>query len=101
MKKAILFLSIILGLYLTGCCPVLAGSVAGGAFYKSTKTKTQKKEFTESFREINMERESRGLKPLDWCSECYKFDPGWARQQKPCIEKIERYEEGDKSALDI
>jgi hypothetical protein len=39
------------------------------------------------------------LKPLDWCSEAYKFDKGWATENVECGQRVAAYEAGEKSAL--
>lgn len=80
---------------LSGCAPVLIGAIA----YHSTKSSEQKKAFIEELRKRNFEREQAGLAPLDWCSEAYRFDKGWAAEDKLCKDRIDRYEAGDASAL--
>jgi hypothetical protein len=50
--------------------------------------------------QTNADRESKGLKPLDWCSEAYRFDKGWAFEDVNCRARIQRYEKGDATALD-
>ncbi len=80
-----------------GCMPVLIG----GAFYKGSKTKGQRQEFTSQFQRTNMEREEKHLKPLDWCSETYKFDSKWAAKDKICAKRIKAYQDGDSTALDM
>lgn len=89
--------SLALALFTSACLPV----VAGGLIYKSTKSGQQKQEFMEAFQRTNMEREARGLEPLDWCSEAYRFDKGWATEDDECAERIRRYEAGDRTALDL
>lgn len=88
---------LLLLLVFTGCAAVLVG----GLFYKSAKSNAEKREFTTWFQRTNLEREQADLRPLDWCSETYKFDPGWAIERPACKERIERYENGDTSALDM
>ncbi|MBX7149966.1 hypothetical protein K1X76_12930 [bacterium] len=86
------------------CCVILhncAAALVGGAFYKSSKTKEQRQEFMTSFQKTNSERQAAGFKPLDWCSEVYKFDPGWANNDPQCNARIKAYEKGDKNALSI
>ena len=48
----------------------------------------------------NTDRESKGLPPLDWCSEAYHFDKGWAMEDSQCAMRIKAYEGGDAHALD-
>ena len=60
----------------TACLPVLVG----GLILKSSKSKAEKREFITQLQNTNMERERQGLKPLDVCSEKYKFDQGWAER---------------------
>jgi hypothetical protein len=83
-------------LWLSGCVPVLVG----GLIYKSSKSSGQKQEFMSHLQQTNADRESKGLKPLDWCSEAYRFDKGWAFEDVNCRARIQRYEKGDATALD-
>lgn len=80
----------------SGCLPVLVG----GLIYKSSKSSGQKQEFMSQLQRTNADRESKGLKPLDWCSEAYRFDKGWAWEDPNCKARIQRYEKGETSALD-
>jgi hypothetical protein len=82
-------------LVLNGC----AAALVGGAIYHSSQTNAQRAAFTSDFQKNNLERESKRLKPLDWCTEAYKFDAGWAKDKPECSERIKRYESGDRSAL--
>lgn len=84
-------------LLLNGC----AAALVGGAFYKGSKTKGQRQEFMTQLQKTNMEREYKGLKPLDWCSEAYRFDKGYADNDADCSKRIKAYEKGDKTALDM
>lgn len=95
-KKLVVFVALLLCLS-TGCAAVLVG----GAFYKGAKTKGQRQEFMTQFQKTNMEREKAGLKTLDWCSEAYKFDEGWANNDKVCTARIAAYKKGDKTALEM
>ncbi len=76
-----------------------AAALVGGAFYKSSKTKGQRQEFMAQFQKNNMERETKGLQPLDWCSEAYRFDRKYANNDKNCAKRIKSYEAGGKSSL--
>jgi hypothetical protein len=82
---------------LSGC----AAALVGGAIYHSSQTNSQRAAFTSDFQKNNLERESKRLKPLDWCTEAYKFDSSWAKDKPECTARIQRYENGDKSALSI
>ena len=82
---------------LAGCVPVLVG----GLFYKSVKSNEEKAAFTTNLQKTNTDREKSGLAPLDWCSEAYKFDKGWAVENPECAKRVERYEKGDKAALNV
>ncbi len=82
---------------LNGCVAALIGGVA----YKSSKTKGQRQEFMTEFQKTNTERELKGLQPIDWCSEAYKFDEGWANNDKVCAKRIKAYKSGDMAALDM
>lgn len=95
MKRLILF--IVAPLLFSSCVAALIG---GGA-YKSAKTKEQRQQFTSEFQKTNMEREVRGLAPLDWCSEAYKFDEGYANNDKQCAKRINAYKKGDTNALNM
>lgn len=79
------------------CVPVLVG----GLILKSSKSNEQKREFMTWLQRTNLEREQAGLKPLDVCSEKYKFDAGWAAEEPNCLERIKKYQGGDLSALDM
>lgn len=81
---------------LGGCLPVLVG----GLIIKSSKTRGQKQEFMNQLQRTNADRETHGLQPLDWCSEAYHFDKGWAMQDVGCSTRIKAYEAGDVHALD-
>ena len=93
MAAACLVLSGSLGLI--GCVPVLIG----GLIYKSTKTDEEKNTFMTNFQRNNTEREKAHLAPLDWCSEAYKFDKGWATENAECAARVKQYEAGNASAL--
>lgn len=81
----------------SACVPVLVG----GLILKSSKSNAEKRQFITQLQNTNMERERLGLRPLDVCSEKYKFDPGWAAEDPVCLERIRRYQNGDHSALDM
>ena len=95
MKKIVTI--IVLCLFTNAC----AAALVAGAFYKSSKTKGQRQQFMVEFNKTNMEREQKGLKPLDWCSEAYKFDKGWADNNKECANRIKAYESGNQKALKL
>ena len=94
MKRAnslLLVLAIVAG----GCAPVLVA----GLIAHSSSTKNQKKEFIANFERNNTEREKAGLVPQDFCSEAFRFDPGWAASLPECSRRVRRYEAGDTTAL--
>jgi hypothetical protein len=93
-KLAALALALVV---LNGCAAVLVG----GLIYDHTRSREEKKQFTEDFRKENLEREKAGLAKLDWCSEVYKYSRSWAMEQTGCAERIRRYEAGDKEALTV
>lgn len=93
MKRSTMALAILLT---TGCIPVIAGAL----IVKSSKTKGQKQEFMSQLQHTNMQREEKGLRPLDWCSEAYRYDKGWATNDSACAKRVEAYEGGDNAALD-
>jgi hypothetical protein len=59
----------------------------------------EKAAFVTNLQKTNLEREKAHLKPLDWCSEAYKFDKGWATENTECGQRVAAYEAGDKTAL--
>jgi hypothetical protein len=81
----------------TACLPVLVG----GLILKSSKSNAEKREFITRLQNTNMDRERLALKPLDVCSEKYKFDAGWAAEDPVCLKRIKQYQAGDHSALDM
>lgn len=64
----------------SSCVPTLIGAVA----YSGVKSDQEKQRFMDSLRQTNLDRESKGLKPLDWCDEAYRFDRSWAMKDKEC-----------------
>jgi len=93
--KIFISLLVIIVLLNSGC----AAALVGGLLYKSSKSKQAKQEFMSNLQQTNLEREKAGLEPLDICTEKYYFDKGWADDDKPCEERIIRYEAGDTTAL--
>jgi hypothetical protein len=93
MKRSTIVLALLLS---TGCIPVIAGAL----IVKSSKSKGQKQEFMSQLQHTNMQREEKGLQPLDWCSEAYRFDKGWAMNDSGCATRVAAYEGGDNAALD-
>jgi hypothetical protein len=93
MKRLLLVLA--LALSSANCIPVIAGAL----IVKSSKSKGQKQEFMNQLQRTNADRESKGLQPLDWCSEAYRFDKGWAQEDAGCKTRIAAYEKGDTKAL--
>lgn len=89
-------MSAALSLGISGCVPVLVG----GLIYKSVKSNEEKATFTTNLQKTNTEREKAKLKPLDWCSETYKFDKGWATENPQCAARVTAYEAGDTAALE-
>ena len=84
-----------IGLVVSGC----AAALVGGAIYHSSQTNSQRAAFTSDFQKTNLERDRARLKPLDWCTEAYKLDAGWAKEKQECSDRVNRYESGDRSAL--
>lgn len=93
----ILGVALTLTLLAPACLPVMVG----GLIMQSSRSNAEKREFISRLQATNMERERAGLKPLDVCSEKYKFDPGWAAEEPTCLERIQRYRAGDQAALDL
>ena len=96
MRRSSVLGVLLVALSMSACLPVLVG----GMFYKSSKSAGQKQEFMGQLQRTNADREAKGLRPLDWCSEAYRFDKGWAFEDTNCRARIERYEKGDTTALD-
>jgi hypothetical protein len=96
MQRRQLATAVLLSVFLGGCLPVLVG----GLIYRSSTSRGQKQEFMAQLQRTNVDREARGLRPLDWCSEAYRFDKGWAWEDTNCRSRIVRYEQGDAAALD-
>lgn len=88
--------AVLLVLCTAGCLPVLVGTLV----VKSSKSKGQKQEFMSRLQTNNADRESKGLAPLEWCGEAYRFDKGWAMEDPGCATRIKSYEAGDLHALD-
>ena len=84
-----------LGVCLSGC----AAALVGGLIYKSSKSNEEKAAFVTNLQKTNLEREKAHLQPLDWCSEAYKFDKGWATENTECGQRVAAHEAGDKTAL--
>src|SRR5713101_3233644 len=92
MKRLALLSLLALGL--SGCA-----AAAVVALVDADKGDKAKKQFTERFEVTNAARQREGLPPLDLCSEMYWFDKGWSRKSKKCVPRINRYENGDSTAL--
>jgi len=56
-------------------------------------------QFTENLKSTNSQRAAQGLPALDFCSEAYWHDHGWAQKQSECAPRIRRFEAGDSTAL--
>jgi len=85
VKVTILTIGLIVLILLNSCAAVLVG----GLIWKSSKSHSEKAEFLEQLRTINLEREKAGLEPLDECIQMYHFDPGWAERNAHCRNKID------------
>lgn len=94
MKRLVVLVPV-LAVALGGC----AAALVGGLLYKSTKSNEEKAAFTTNLQRTNLEREKARLQPLDWCSEVYKFDKGWAQERPDCAARIQAFENGDARAL--
>lgn len=82
-------------LFLNGC----AAAVVGGMVSHSINSKARY-EFQYRYDERNERRAADSLAALDFCSECYWFDRGWANENAACAKRIRRFERGDSTALD-
>ena len=94
-----IFLCILICLFTSSCLPLVGVGVGAIASKHSSDSKNTQQAFSTNFQNINTERESHGLKPLDWCSEAYRFDKGWAKNDVGCAIKIKAYEAGNLTAL--
>lgn len=77
-----------------------AGIVAGALIAEGSAHRGQKQRFLSELQATNTQREKDGMKPLDFCSQCYWFDKGWAMEDPICAKRIRRYQAGDSTALD-
>jgi hypothetical protein len=85
---------LLLPFVLNGCAAVLVG----GLIYHDSKTRDQRLAFTQDFQKQNIEREKAGLKPMDWCSELYKFDQSWYAEDANCKAAADKTKATDKPA---
>ena len=83
-------------LSLSGCSVALLA----GPLNRKAKSDGEKASFDASLVRINADRAKAHQPPLDWCSETYKWDPGWAMDNAECAKRVERFEAGDRTALD-
>lgn len=81
MKRMISLVSIAVTFPALGGCA--AAAIGGGAYYFAEK-REQRREFISSFQKTNIERESNGLEPLDFCTEFRRFDPDMAEDEPEC-----------------
>ena len=98
MRIAPLLLTALLPLTSSGCIAVMAGAVLAA---DADSRRNNREAFTSNFHRTNLDRESVGLAPLDWCSTVYTFDRGWSLDMPVCADRVYAYEDGDKSALDL
>ncbi len=70
---------------LTGCLPVLIGSMA----YSGAQGDATRQKWLEEFNKMNFEREKAGLKPLDYCTEARRFDTKMADTDPMCAKLAE------------
>ncbi len=71
--------------------------MVGAVAYSSVKTSSQRREFVRDFHANSALRQQAGLPPLDICTEKYKFDKYWARQDPECKEKIKEFDKDEKA----
>lgn len=94
LKSLALTITAISALFaLSGCIPVMVGAIA----YSSAKTGEQRREFIRDYHTNNTLREQAGLEPLDLCTEKYKFDKYWARQDPECKEKVKEFDKDEQT----
>jgi hypothetical protein len=84
-----------LALTLHGCAPIIAGSLIQASATNNAKHSA----FVNSFNQVNATRQAAGLIPLDFCSEAYWHDKGWARKRDECAGRVMQYEAGLTAAL--
>ena len=75
-----LFIAVFVVALLQGCA---AAAVGGAAYYYSDK-REQRQEFLNNFQNRNLEREEKGLEPLDFCTELRRFDTGMWEDEAEC-----------------
>lgn len=81
------------GLVSSGCIPALVAATA----YSSVKTSSEHRKFIRDFHASNALRQETGLPPLDLCTEKYKFDKYWARQDPECKETVKKLDKDEKA----
>jgi len=84
-------LLVFLCIWAYGCIPTI-----GAVVQHSVNTKRERRAFVENFHITNILRHEAGLPPLDLCTEKYKFDKYWARQDPECKDKIKEFDKGEK-----
>jgi hypothetical protein len=82
----------LLALLLSGCTTagyIAATAITGFVAVTHVKGTEARKDFIAEFNRVNVEREAKGLKPLEWCTEVRRFDMRWAREECPrfCLER--------------
>jgi len=83
-------LLVFLCIWAYGCIPIIGGIVS-----HSIGTTRERREFVENLHTTNILRHEAGLPPLDLCTEKYKFDKNWARQDPECKDKIKEFDKGE------
>jgi len=95
MKKVIAVAFVLCFYTTSGCVP----AIIVGAAYHGAKSKESEQQFNSSFNQTNADRESKGLTPLDWCTEAYRWNKSYARKDKNCKKRTYAYEKGDSTAI--
>lgn len=83
---SLLMLSL-LSICLSGCMVA-----AGLAAHEMIETNKKRDKFMYEYQVTNIERTQQGLLPLDLCTEKYKFDKNWAKQDRSCEEIVKTLE---------
>ena len=69
-----------------GCLQGCAAAAVGGAAYYYADKREQRQEFLDNFQDRNLEREQKGLEPLDFCTELRRFDNEMWEDDPECNE---------------
>jgi hypothetical protein len=100
MRNTLYALALAVVLATGGCAAGITGAAYDAFDDPSRKARGQAdRAFIASFDQAQALRIELHLPLIDWCSECYRYDRKWALTNPNCVERIQRYERGDSTAL--